>query len=332
MWRRLLIAWESALCLEVAAFAHPPAARSFGCEGHEIVALLAEKHLSDHARREVSALLDPPDAMGRDEKRSSRRSRGRGCKADQLDAFARASLWADEIRARRPATAGWHFLDIPLGTRDARQIEGFCGASGCVTRAIREQMAILSSEGARAAQRAEALRFVIHLVGDLHQPLHCATNNDRGGNCVPVEFFGRESRRSPHSREYEPNLHSLWDSSILKRALGRRRVATFANVLEQRFHTQMEQWLEADFAPDAWAWESFELARSEAYGRLPVPVPVEKPEPVASCRDANHVGERMASLHEEVSEPYQAAAAAVIDEQLAKAGARLALVLNQVWP
>jgi hypothetical protein len=332
MRRRLRIALASALCLEVAAFAIPPSARSFGCEGHQIVALIAEKHLSDHARREVSALLDPPDAIGRNEERSSRRKHARGCKLDPLDAFVRASVWADEIRATRPATASWHFIDIPLSTRDARQVEGFCGASGCVTRAIREQMAILRQEGARPAQRAEALRFVIHFVGDVHQPLHCATNNDRGGNCVPVEFLGRESRRSPRSGDYEPNLHSLWDSSILRRTLGRRRVAGFANALEQRFHTQMEQWLQADFAPDAWAWESFELARSEAYGRLPVPIPVEKPEPVASCRDANQVGERMAALREAVGEPYRTAAAAVIDEQLAKAGARLALVLNHVWP
>ncbi|HKE12631.1 MAG TPA: S1/P1 nuclease, partial [Myxococcota bacterium] len=187
-------------------------------------------------------------------------------------------------------------------------------------------------EGARPAQRAEALRFVIHFLGDVHQPLHCATNNDRGGNCVPVEFFGRESRRRPRSQEYAPNLHSLWDSSILRRTLRRRRVASFANALDQRFHTQMEQWLQADFAPDAWAWESFELARSEAYGRLPIPIPLEEPGPVASCRDANQVGERMAALREAVGEPYRAAAAAVIDEQLAKAGARLALVLNQLWP
>jgi hypothetical protein len=328
------LALESALWLQAASFAIPPSARSFGCEGHWIVALIAEKHLSLHARREVSALLDPTDAVLEDEGRSGRRSRSRSGKTDRLDAFVRASVWADEIRARRPATTSWHFLDIPLGTKDAGQLDDFCGASGCVTKAIREQVAILREQGARPAQRADALRFVIHFVGDVHQPLHCATNNDRGGNCVPVDFFGRKSRRSPHSSHaaYEPNLHTLWDSSILRRTRGRRRVTTYANALEQRFHTQIEGWLQGDFAPDGWAWESFALAGTEAYGRLPVPIPVEKPEPVASCRDANQVGERMAALHEAVGERYRAEAAAVLDEQLAKAGARLALVLNHLWP
>jgi len=241
---------------------------------------------------------------------------------------------SDEIRASRPATASWHFLDIPRGTKDASKARSFCGASGCVTSAIREQVAILQEEGANPVQRAEALRFVIHFVGDLHQPLHCATNNDRGGNCVPVDFFGRESRlsqRSSHA-DYEPNLHALWDSFILRRRLGRRRVTSYANALEQRFHHEIAGWLTGDLRLDSWAWESFEFAESEAYGKLPTPIPVERPEPVASCRDANDVGDRMAALHEAVGKAYQARATEVVDTQLAKAGARLALVLNHVWP
>ncbi|HME71839.1 MAG TPA: S1/P1 nuclease [Myxococcota bacterium] len=331
--RQPLTGLGCALCLELAALAAPPSARSWGCEGHQIVALVAERHLSVHAQREVAALLGPLDTVRRQEEVPRRKSRGRGCNVD-LDAFARASIWADEIRASRPATASWHFLDLPRGKKDARKAESFCGRSGCVTRAIREQVAILQEEGANPAQRAEALRFVIHFVGDLHQPLHCATNNDRGGNCVPVDFFGRESRQSLRSShaDYEPNLHALWDSYILRRSRGRRRVISYANALEQKFQTEIASWLKADFELDNWAWESFELAQTEAYGKLPTPIPVERPEPVASCRDANDVGERMAALHEAVGEPYQARAAAVVDEQLAKAGARLALVLNRVWP
>jgi len=297
------------------------------------VALIAEKHLSVRAQHEVAMLLGPLEPVSR-EKVPSRKGRSRGCNAERLDAFAHASIWADEIRASRPATASWHFLDLPRGTRDASEAESFCGASGCVTRAIREQVAILQEEGANPVQRAEALRFVIHFVGDLHQPLHCATNNDRGGNCVPVEFFGRESRQSLRSlhADYEPNLHALWDSSILKRRLGRRRITSYADALEQRFHNEIAGWLMADLRLDDWAWETFALAESEAYGNLPTPIPVERPEPVASCWDANDVGERMAALHEGVGEAYRARAAEVIDTQLAKAGARLALVLNRVWP
>jgi len=323
-----------ALSLELAALAAPPSARSFGCEGHEIVALVAEKHLSVRAQREVAALLGPPDTVSHEEELPRRKSRRRGCSAERLDAFARASTWADEIRGGRPATASWHFLDIPRGTKDAKEAESFCGASGCVTRAIREQVAILQEEGANPAQRAQALRFVIHFVGDLHQPLHCATNSDRGGNCVPIDFFGHKSRQSLRSShaDYEPNLHALWDSYILRRSLGRRRVSSYANALEQKFQAEIAIWLKADLELDHWAWESFEVAEAEAYGKLPTPIPIERPEPVASCHDASDVGERMAALHEAVGEPYQERAASVVDEQLAKAGARLALVLNRVWP
>src|SRR5271157_1964902 len=162
--RQPLTGLGCALCLELAALAAPPSARSWGCEGHQIVALVAERHLSVHAQREVAALLGPLDTVRRQEEVPRRKSRGRGCNVD-LDAFARASIWADEIRASRPATASWHFLDIPRGTKDARKAESFCGRSGCVTRAIREQVAILQGEGANPAQRAEALRFVIHFVG-----------------------------------------------------------------------------------------------------------------------------------------------------------------------
>jgi len=124
----------------------------------------------------------------------------------------------------------------------------------------------------------------------------------------------------------------VWDSYLLRRSRGRRRLTSYADLLEQRFQSQIASWLRTDDELDRWAWESFELAEAEVYGKLPTPIPVEWPEGVASCRDANHVGERMEALHEAVGEPYQARAARVVDEQLAKAGARLAVVLNRVWP
>ena len=83
---------------------------------------------------------------------------------------------------------------------------------------------------------------------------------------------------------------------------------------------------------ESWAWESHELADSVVYAKLPVAIPVEKPEVVKSCVDDNHVSTRMLKLHEQVSQPYVDAVAPTINEQIAKAGVRLAMVLNQIWP
>ena len=65
-------------------------------------------------------------------------------------------------------------------------------------------------------KRAEALRFLIHFVGDIHQPLHAITNNDQGGNCVPVAYFDDLPQlRNPQTESYAPNLHGVWDTNIL---------------------------------------------------------------------------------------------------------------------
>ena len=81
-----------------------------------------------------------------------------------------------------------------------------------------------------------------------------------------------------------------------------------------------------------WAWESHELADSVVYARLPVAVPVEKPVMVRGCSDDDHVSTRMLNLHEHVAQPYVDAVAPILNRQIAKAGVRLAMVLNQIWP
>jgi mevalonate kinase len=79
-------------------------------------------------------------------------------------------------------------------------------------------------------------------------------------------------------------------------------------------------------------WEGHELANSVVYGKLPVAVPIEKPVEVKSCTDDHHISHRMLKLHERVSQPYADAVWPTIEEQVAKAGIRLAMILNQIWP
>lgn len=302
----------------------PARAWSWGCEGHQAVAMIAEKHLNGHAMERANRLLlgvpiDP--------------SLPRWCSSQGLDLMADSATWADDLRKLQPEASAWHYIDIP---RDAPRgsLDKYCPEStGCVTSAIAKQIELLRNDNNSPEVRAAALRFVIHFVGDLHQPLHCVSNNDLGGNCVPIDFFGNPPvEKNPQFESYSPNLHGIWDSSIIQRMKGTETVEQWANALDQQFASQVAGWEKAGVNVDDWAWQSHELADSVVYAKLPVAIPVERPEAVSGCSEDNHVSTRMLNLHEQVSQQYVDAVGPTIDEQIAKAGIRLAMILNQIWP
>src|SRR5579864_2502476 len=305
-------------------FCTPSSAWAWGCEGHQVIALIAERNLTAHALEMVNQILhgSPIDPI-----------LSRYCKEAPDDAMADASTWADDIRASRPDTAPWHYVDIPLGT-SRREIAQFCPLpESCVTQAITAQLAVLRSPGSDPRKKAEALRFVIHFVGDVHQPLHAATNDDQGGNCVPVAFFDALPQlRNPETESYAPNLHGVWDTNILERATSGKTVDQVAFELEQSFRKKIARWQTGTLDVDAWAWESYQIASKQAYGRLPAHIPLETPRAITSCADDNHVSTQMLGLNERLEKPYQKMAVLVVRERLAQAGARLAMLLNRLWP
>lgn len=313
------------LLLALTAFGAAPPAQAWGCKGHQIVALMAEAHLTPQARSMVFKILaDGPISA----------SLPRFCRADGLDAFADSSTWADDERSVLPETSAWHFIDIPRGAPHG-DVAPYCrGNNSCITSALTDQFRILSSPRATAPARADALRFIIHFVGDIHQPLHTTTNNDHGGNCLPVTFFDRTPREvNPRRADYTPNLHEVWDAEIIERFSQRETPQQVAQELQQSFHARIPAWQSEpprDFA--AWAWETHQLAETAAYGRLPHAVAIELPHPVHTCADDNDVSSRMLRLDERLGDDYQRAAASAVQEQLAKAGIRLAALLNSLWP
>jgi hypothetical protein len=321
---RLMCAGLFASLLLFALVILPAPARAWGCEGHQVVALLAEKHLSPRALAMAKKVLadGPIDP-----------SLSRYCKNGPADPMADASTWADDIRGIRPEASPWHYIDIPRGTK-IRDVEKFCDPKeGCVTRAIRDALATLRSPEADPQKRADALRFLIHFVGDLHQPLHAITNDDEGGNCVPVAFFDVPPQlRNPQTESYAPNLHAVWDTNILEKATTGKTAEQVATELDESFKKKITRWQKGSVDVDAWAWESFQLGEKDVYRELPVRIPVEAPQPVTSCTDDNHVSARMLKLNEHLVEPYQNMAAPIVRERLAQAGTRLALLLNQLWP
>jgi S1/P1 Nuclease len=322
--RQFLRAGISACLLLIAIVSIPAPAHAWGCEGHQVVALLAEKHLTPRALAMTKKILadSPIDP-----------SLSRYCKQGGSDPLADAATWPDDMRGLRPETAPWHYVDIPLGTT-VRDVQKYCDPKeGCVTRAIAQELATLRSTDADPKERADALRFLIHFVGDLHQPLHATTNNDQGGNCVPVTFFDTLPQlRNPQTEGYAPNLHGVWDTNILERATTGKTVDQVAAELDQSFQRKIAGWQKGPANVDAWAWESYQLAVRDVYGKLPVRIPVESPQPIKSCADDNHVSARNLKLNEKIEDPYQDMAVPIIRQQVAKAGARLALLLNQLWP
>lgn len=152
---------------------------AWGSDGHRLVAHIAHAQLNSHDRQEVQKLLDlEPGAT-----------------------LEGVSTWADEVR--NPATAAWHYLNFPKGDCNY-QAERDCPNGNCVVDAINRQMEVLKSEP-DPQKRLLALKYVVHLVGDVHQPLHAGWGDDRGGNSYQLQAFMRGS-----------NLHAFWDSGMIR--------------------------------------------------------------------------------------------------------------------
>lgn len=315
-----VVAGATALCVAGMLLVHPRSAWSWGCQGHRIVAYIARAHLGPNAKAQVKKLLseNPIDP-----------SLKRFCKPRAPDPFVDGSTWADDVRNKRRYTAEWHFLDIPRGA-SREEVATFCPQGGCVTTAIEKNIATLKSDQS-SEKRAEALRFVVHFVGDIHQPLHCATNGDRGGNCVPLEYLGIDPAWS--DGKYAPNLHQVWDTRIIQTEMTERDMwtSTLADDIDERFATQIEQWMQE--TPDlyAWAWDGHQIAEASVYGTLSPSVPILEPAEVQSCSDGDVDG-KMLALGLEIDDHAQDVALPIVEQQLAKAGARLAAALNRVWP
>ena len=273
----------------------PGTARAWGDDGHKTVALIAEHFLTPEARDGVAALLasDPDDLTGHD--------------------IADAATWADRYRDanhRRDnydATKRWHFVDLEITAPDMTKAcagrtplaAGTPASRGdrnaCVVDKVSQFATELAAAGTDAGERVYALKFLLHFVGDMHQPLHASDNNDAGGNRVKVTVAGFDHKA-------RDELHGFWDTQFVD-ALG-GPPAALAKVLVARITpAEVKEWQEG--TPDGWAMEAFRIARADVYGEPPLAGSVDL--------DAAYV-ER---------------AKKDVALQLSRAGVRLALLLNR---
>jgi hypothetical protein len=317
---------RSLLLITLTASMSCGSAFGWGCEGHQIVALIARAHLTPAAAAAVDQLLkqSPIDPAV-----------NRFCKDRPPDSMADSSTWADDTK-NAEKTGIWHYIDIPLtvapSTADGRtslapwcppigQSVGGKDRAGCVTNAIEYEWGILRDATRPAAERATALRYVIHFVGDIHQPLHDSDTDDHGGNCTAIQFYAEDR---------PANLHAIWDYKLIQHELNNKKISLtdLATELDLQYADNGKAWAEQKPDPVEWAWEGFALAKSVTYGDLKPSIPLEKPDPRADC---NTERDKVAALHISISDDYFKQTIPVVNQQLAKAGYRLAALLNQTF-
>ncbi|HET7291652.1 MAG TPA: S1/P1 nuclease [Vicinamibacteria bacterium] len=192
-----------------------PAASGWGPTGHRAVGRIAEKHLDPRAARVVADLLAP----------------------EQL---AYVTTWADDIRAE-PAWAvaeTWHWVTIPDGESYEATRKN---PTGDILEAIARFEKALAAPDTPRLERAQALKWLSHLVGDLHQPLHVGRGDDRGGNETVVLWFGEPT-----------NLHSVWDAKLIESS--QLSFSELAALLDHATPEQVREWQAS--AASEWARES----------------------------------------------------------------------------
>jgi hypothetical protein len=284
----------------VICFVLPTPARCWWENGHRTVARIAAANLTPAARTRVSKLLGVPDTA-----------------EDVAEAMAKAATWADEIKKDRPDTAPWHYID--LTEQDPKTaFAQRCAGDNCVTARIllfKQQLAS-QKQGAEATAFSDqdALRFLIHFVGDVEQPLHAISDADQGGNCEPLDPPMGKAR----------NLHAFWDGYLpdalnpddkLLAAQLNTEIAGFSDTRRQGMAEGDEQ---------KWAWESHEIAIAAIYKRLKIPEePAEFPTNCASAPEA------ITSDKLDLTPGYAEAMLPVVRLQLERGGLRLAKLLNE---
>ena len=156
-------------------------AQAWGPVGHRAVGRIAERHLSPETARQVAALIGP-------------------------ERLTYVGTWADDIRSDPAWTKAeaWHWVTIQAGETYAQSKKN---PAGDVIEAIARFERVLADTAAPRTDRQQALKWLVHLVGDIHQPLHVGRGDDRGGNEVVVLWFNEPS-----------NLHSVWDSGLISRS------------------------------------------------------------------------------------------------------------------
>jgi hypothetical protein len=248
---------------------------AWGQEGHSIIAEIADLNLSANAKAQVAILLG------------------------QNASLASIASWADDIRDDRPETYNWHFVDIPLNADNYDPKRDCLDTSrgDCAISAIERNRKTLLDPAASSQDKKEALMYLVHFIGDIHQPLH-AVGDYRGANDYPVKFFVDPLKKT----KQDTNLHAVWDSNLIRSTVW--DWGAYVRRLQDNWLPGKDvQQLTAGTIVD-WTLEAHKAARDVAF---------------------------KAPMNADLNQDYVTLALPTVDRQLAVAGLRLARVLNEIF-
>ncbi|KQV41225.1 S1/P1 nuclease [Rhizobium sp. Root1204] len=261
------------LCLSFSSHAW-----AWGEEGHSIVAEIAQHRLSTAAAAGVDEIL------------------GKGWSLSSV------ASWADDERARDGTTARWHFVEIPASDKSfsvERDCELIQGKGDCIIAAIERERLVVGCANRPISERSRALRFLVHLVGDVHQPLH-TVKEFGGGNGVAVTIVTKEGVNG--NLPFNGNLHSAWDATMIQKTTW--SWGAYVDRLESGWLKTPEAAASASADVIAWAEETHVEAQ-----QLLASVP------------ANIV----------LDDQYRKSRLGMLDRQLGRGGIRLAALLNEAF-
>jgi len=275
-------------------------AYSFWNTGHATVCKIAENKLSIEAKAEVDKLLGGMN-------------------------FPESCNWPDYVRPNRDVTFPWHFVNLPKSKLKVEATD--CPPEGCILEAIQLHIRLLSNKELSNEVRAESLMFLGHFLGDIHQPLHLGTKEDRGGSGHTVQIDSatedalnyqgynnwlqankmqvqelaiRANKFPPH--EKKSNMHSIWDGAVLQHAVIQSGLEwhEFADELSNRNMTIILG------NPIMWAQESKDVLAIHSFG----------------------YNDNIESIDSEYLESH----GHIVEQRLIQAGYRLATILNKILP
>jgi hypothetical protein len=257
----------------------PASVFAWGSEGHRVSGLVAIEMMTPRARLRLNDLIPGADL---------------GDIANYID------LNRVTLGQLIPNSDKWHYDNQPVC--QTQSFEQYCPRGECASARVPVLMKILADFTNPPEIRAMAARFLVHLVSDIHQPLHAADDSDAGANFKNVLLPGATNAR---------RLHAVWDTDLVRIALRGSSEREFAQQLLSRYRSkEMRDWQKSDIRD--WMNESYELSKSVTYAKLPSFV----------CR------EPWTATPVVLTQAYVDAAVDAIPLQLAKAGARMAAVLN----
>jgi hypothetical protein len=269
-----------AMLLALLALIQPRFAFAWGSIGHRVVGQVADEHLSDSAASATSRIMGS-------------------------SSLGDVANWMDQVRGTSEGKSmkPWHYDSVEVCSPSPAT----CLNDNCASRRIAWAIETLRTEqGTTETDRQtqlKALRVLVHLVGDVHQPLHAAENDDGGGNAVTLK--NRRCVDYKTGKTVRCKLHSYWDNSLVKKAQGQRTEREFVESLAMMN-------VSSDGDSSSWVRESNELAKTKVHTYDGF-----------ACGIGNNTVV--------ITTDYDNTAVPLVKEQLAKAGARLAAVLNAIY-